>query len=238
MPPNDPAGSNLVEAEIQMSLDRACVYRALAGLFKTPDEATLTEARDRNLPEQAMAVKRLSGDEDLLSAARQLCDLFDDVGSERLRRSHHAAFDESSDIRCAPTEMDQLGGVPQLELTRTFEMADVAGFYKAFGVEVRGEAGRRPAGRGAWRARADLSRRVSRVPARSPPALGPPPRTSTGRVGGRSDPWRRGAPALPVHQLRCGPSRCRRCTSLRRRPDSTREADSASSLVVTGLAGS
>ncbi|MBW2391056.1 MAG: molecular chaperone TorD family protein [Deltaproteobacteria bacterium] len=136
MPPNDPAGSNLVEAEIQMSLDRACVYRALAGLFKTPDEATLTEARDRNLPEQAMAVKRLSGDEDLLSAARQLCDLFDDVGSERLRRSHHAAFDESSDIRCAPTEMDQLGGVPQLELTRTFEMADVAGFYKAFGVEV------------------------------------------------------------------------------------------------------
>ena len=32
--------------------------------------------------------------------------------------------------------MDQLDGPPQLEMTRTFEMADVAGFYKAFGVEV------------------------------------------------------------------------------------------------------
>jgi TorA maturation chaperone TorD len=38
--------------------------------------------------------------------------------------------------------MDQLGGVPQLELTRTFEMADVGGFYKAFGVEL-GDGGER-----------------------------------------------------------------------------------------------
>ena len=33
-------------------------------------------------------------------------------------------------------------GFPQLELTRTFEMADVAGFYRAFGVEV-GDGGER-----------------------------------------------------------------------------------------------
>ncbi|MFQ5873874.1 MAG: molecular chaperone, partial [Dehalococcoidia bacterium] len=48
----------------------------------------------------------------------------------------HEAFDESSGLRCVPNEMAQLDGMPQLELTRTFELADIAGFYRAFGVEV------------------------------------------------------------------------------------------------------
>ena len=131
-----------------LSLDRARVYRALAQLFRVPDAESVGEARDRNLPELCEALDRLAecsrhADDcelaegsDLVREARTLCELFDHAEVEQLRRGHETAFDESSSIRCAPTEMDQLGGPPQLELTRTFEMADVGGFYKAFGVEL------------------------------------------------------------------------------------------------------
>ena len=127
---------------IALSLDRARVYRALAQVFRRPDTKSVQEACERHLPELCQALERLTQDasaaesSDLIGEARTLCDHFEDTDVEQLRRGHHSAFDESSGTRCAPTEMDQLGGAPQLDLTRTFEMADVAGFYKAFGVEV------------------------------------------------------------------------------------------------------
>lgn len=128
--------------DIALSQDRARVYRALAQLFRRPDAQSLQEACERNVPELCEALERLTSAAspaeaaELLGEAQALRDLLLDRGVEQLRRSHHSAFDESSGTRCAPTEMDQLGGVPQLELTRTFEMADVAGFYRAFGVGV------------------------------------------------------------------------------------------------------
>jgi len=119
------------------------VYRALAQLFRAPDAESLEEARDRNLPELCQALERLTGDPDLVGEAEALCNFFSTANEERLRAGHHSAFDESSAVRCAPTEMDQLGDAPQLELTRTFEMADVAGFYEAFGVKLE-SSGVRP----------------------------------------------------------------------------------------------
>jgi len=134
--------SNENVEDILMSLDRARVYRALAGVFRTPDAESIQQARERDLPELCQAMERLTensdSDEesDLVARARVLADLWSDTETVGLRKGHHDAFDESSGNRAAPTEMDQLDGPPQLELTRTFEMADVAGFYKAFGVKV------------------------------------------------------------------------------------------------------
>ncbi len=123
-------------ATLLISLDRARVYRALAGLFRVPDADSLAHACERDLPELCMALQRLAPDSELVAEARTLIELFDGIDSDQLEKAHHDAFDESSGIRSSPTEMDQLDGRPQLEMTRTFEMADVAGFYKAFGVEV------------------------------------------------------------------------------------------------------
>jgi TorA maturation chaperone TorD len=122
--------------QIALSLDRARAYRALAQLFRVPDVESLRDARERTLPELCQALFRLAADAELVDTARDLCDLLAEAEAEKLRLGYLAAFDESSGTRCTPTEMDQLGGPPQLELTRTFEMADVAGFYKAFGVEI------------------------------------------------------------------------------------------------------
>jgi DMSO reductase family type II enzyme chaperone len=124
------------------SLDRARVYRALAGVFRAPDPESIQQVRDRDLPELCDALERLTeeagpaAESDLVAKARSLTHLWSDADIAQLRRGYHDAFDESSGKRSAPTEMDQLDGPPQLELTRNFEMADVAGFYQAFGVKV------------------------------------------------------------------------------------------------------
>jgi TorA maturation chaperone TorD len=134
--------SNEIVEDILMSLDRARVYRGLAGVFRTPDAETIQQARECDLPELCQALERLTEDagpaagSDLVARARVLTDLWSDADTAQLRQGHHDAFDESSGKHSAPTEMDQLDGPPQLELTRNFEMADVAGFYRAFGVEV------------------------------------------------------------------------------------------------------
>jgi DMSO reductase family type II enzyme chaperone len=133
---NEDVGSTLT------SLDRARVYRALAGVFRAPDTESIQQARERDLPELCQALERLTEDsdsadeDDLIERARSLTELWGEADAMQLRHGHHDAFDESSGKRSAPTEMDQLDGPPQLELTRNFEMADVAGFYRAFGVEV------------------------------------------------------------------------------------------------------
>lgn len=139
-----------LDTDLWLSLDRARVYGTLAQLFRMPDEDSIRETRERSLPDLGEALERLTGDSkyarngDFVAAstlaqeANNLRELFEDAGFEQLRKGYDTAFDESSGIRCSPMEMDQLGGPPQLEMTRTFEMADVGGFYKAFGVEVAG----------------------------------------------------------------------------------------------------
>ncbi len=121
---------------ILLSLDRARVYRALAQLFRAPDTDAVEALRESGLPELCQAVGRQAKESELVRAAAALNDLFNDRSVEQLRRGHHDAFDESSGVHCVANEMAQLGGMPQLELTRTFELADVAGFYRAFGVAV------------------------------------------------------------------------------------------------------
>lgn len=127
------------DESIMRILDRARVYRVLAQLFHVPDASSVEALRERLLPELCGALERLAREHDpeTLEAAEALCELFNDSSAEQLRCGHHDAFDESSGMHCVPNEMAQLGGMPQLELTRTFELADVAGFYRAFGVKVR-----------------------------------------------------------------------------------------------------
>ncbi len=129
------AGSAAEDA-VQTSRDRACVYRTLSELFARPDEAALARTREHNLREQVQALDRIAADSGLVSVARELCDLFEDIDLGRLRRGHRAAFDESSENRCSATEMEQHGDTPQAERVDTFGIADVASFYKTFGVEV------------------------------------------------------------------------------------------------------
>ena len=56
---------------------------------------------------------------------RDLCDAYERI------------FEASGGLCCSPNETDHVADSPQEGLRRTYELADVAGFYRAFGVEVQ-----------------------------------------------------------------------------------------------------
>ena len=124
------------------STDRAHVYRALAGVFRTPHPGRLEKLRSRDLPALCEAVGRLGAESDLLEVTDDLARLMDETNVEELEQSYHDTFEPTGGLRCAPHETSHAADSPQEALVRTFQLADIAGFYRAFGVEVTPETER------------------------------------------------------------------------------------------------
>lgn len=116
-------------------VDRALVYLALARLFRRPDPEGLVALRTRELPELLEALGRLGVDDSTLSAARSLETRLEAAEVGELRRAYERTFEASGGLRCSPHETAHTADTPGHALRRTFELADVAGFYRAFGVE-------------------------------------------------------------------------------------------------------
>ena len=55
---------------------------------------------------------------------------------EQLQMSYQKTFEPSGGLRCPPNETAHTVDTPQHALSTNFELADIAGFYRAFGVEV------------------------------------------------------------------------------------------------------
>ncbi len=124
------------------SADRARVYRTLAGLFRAPDDGLVERLQRVDLPQLRKALYRLGGEDDLLEAAECVARLLDEAQLQELTRSYNDTFDASGGLRCSPHETSHAPDTPQEALVRTFQLADIAGFYRAFGVEVMPETER------------------------------------------------------------------------------------------------
>ena len=117
------------------SIARAQVYRLLARVFQPPRPATLDALRLEDLPFLRSALVHLGAGPELLEredALRVLHGADGDALAEQFERS----FEPSGGQARPPNETAHAPETPQEGLTRTFELADIAGFYKAFGVEV------------------------------------------------------------------------------------------------------
>ncbi len=125
-----------MDVSSQSSLDRARVYRGLAHIFQVPDDGLLEDLRLHELPELRAALRRLGVDPKLQEAAQELVASLSAGRSESLERSYHETFDASGGLLCPPNEASHVADSPSRELTRTYDLADVAGFYRAFGVEM------------------------------------------------------------------------------------------------------
>ena len=125
-----------MDVATQSSLDRARIYRGLAHIFQVPDDGLLEDLRLHELPELRAALRRLGVDPKLQEAAQELVASLGAGRSESLERSYHETFDASGGLLCPPNEASHVADSPSRELTRTYDLADVAGFYRAFGVEV------------------------------------------------------------------------------------------------------
>ncbi len=118
------------------SADRAHVYRVLARLFRPPDASSIEGLRLRDVPELRRALGRLGASSAVVHAADAVGACLAEAHVDRLERAYHDTFDPSGGLRCSPHETSHTSDTGQQALTRTFELADVAGFYRAFGVEV------------------------------------------------------------------------------------------------------
>ncbi|MEE8558058.1 MAG: molecular chaperone TorD family protein [Myxococcota bacterium] len=116
--------------------DRARVYRALARMFQVPERSRVDSVRNEDLPAVKGALGRLGAEGDLLEKVDRLVALFSDADLEQLRRDYESTFEPSGGLRCSPNETSHAPNSPQEAMVRTFEMADIAGFYRAFGVEI------------------------------------------------------------------------------------------------------
>jgi len=126
----------IADSGLRASLDRARAYRVLARLFAPPEARSLDALRQNELPALIGALERLGSDAALMSAAEDLARLLADADPRSLQRSFEATFEASGGLRCSANEAAHTADTPGHSLTRTFEIADVAGFYRAFGVEV------------------------------------------------------------------------------------------------------
>lgn len=124
-------------------VDRALAYRALALVFRPPDAERLHALCTRELPELEGSLARLGAAEATRMAAARLRARLEAAEADGLRVAYERSFEPSGGLRCPPWETSHTVETPQHAMRSTFELADVAGFYRAFGVELE-PGGERP----------------------------------------------------------------------------------------------
>lgn len=125
-----------MELDRSPNVERARVYGALAALFRFPSEGLVDDLQERKLPELRDALGGVKADGSLLDAATQLGKRIAEVDVRELERSYERTFEASGGLRCSPHETVHAVEKPVESMLRTFQLADIAGFYRAFGVEV------------------------------------------------------------------------------------------------------
>lgn len=124
------------------STARALVYRLLARVFLPPQSGSFEALMRDDLAALPDALEALSANEELRSRAHELAHELEAVHPEQLALVYEHTFEPSGGASKPPNETAHAPEIPQEGLTRTYELADIAGFYKAFGVEVAPETER------------------------------------------------------------------------------------------------
>lgn len=116
--------------------DRARVYRCLARTFRYPDCSLYDQIRGEDLPELLGAIERLGADAELIKLCQAFTACMLEVEFPKLAQAYLSTFEPSNGAERPPCETAHAPETPQEGLVRNYELADIAGFYHAFGVEV------------------------------------------------------------------------------------------------------
>ncbi len=120
----------------ERQLDRARVYRLMARLFQAPEVEDVARLRTEDLPAFVDCLAELGATDDLLARAQALRDAIEGIPAETLCDQWNDNFEPSGSVGISPTETAHNLATGQEAWLKTYRIADVAGFYKAFGVEV------------------------------------------------------------------------------------------------------
>ena len=92
--------------------------------------------RSRELPELRAALARPEAEAEPRAAAESTAEAVGNRDARALAHHYDQLFDASAGLRCPALETSVIADTPSEQMTRTYTLADVAGFYRAFGVEV------------------------------------------------------------------------------------------------------
>ncbi len=121
---------------------RAQVYAYLSQMFARPSSESLAGLRD-GIPSIISALNYLDAMHEVRHACGVVTTLLREVDPKTINHEWYSCFDPSGGLLVPPTETHYTADSPAHGMTRGYEMADVAAFYKAFGVEVT-EGSERP----------------------------------------------------------------------------------------------
>jgi TorA maturation chaperone TorD len=130
---DDAADVPTVEASPEEAVDRARLYSLVSLALDRPDEQLPAMlAADEFAPELRDAAAGLD-DEDLTQAADTVADLAADAEAADIERAWASLFGVEEGVSVSPYELTYLPGPL---MTTTDELADIAGFYKAFDLTI------------------------------------------------------------------------------------------------------
>ena len=140
----NPAQGQTLQEGINVALARSFVYRFLAKAFEDPTEQgwrNLVEGECRASLAPAVEVLKLDAPA-LASAAQCFVERLADGGFESFHSAYLAAFGHAARGRCPLNEIEY-GDIKADPLFQPHRLADLAAFYRAFGLEVTADAGER-----------------------------------------------------------------------------------------------
>jgi TorA maturation chaperone TorD len=124
---------NTTVAADEVTLSRAILYRLLSLACDYPTPATCTSLR--GVAETAAVAASVIGP-GVASEVHRLCGVLQEADDEALERAHTAVFTMTTSPTCPAYETAYTA---KHLFQASEQMADVAGFYRAFGVEAHGE---------------------------------------------------------------------------------------------------
>ncbi len=127
---------------IETHIERSRVYRALAQVFAMPSAARFQALQSRDMHELQEALSRLGVGSEMESRAAALEERLQQIVFPDFEVLYYMTLDVSGKNHCPPTETTYTSDSPGHGLTRNVELADIAGFYRAFGVDLSEQAER------------------------------------------------------------------------------------------------
>ena len=97
----------------------------------------MNELQCYDLPGLAAVLQRLGASAELLALAKHLDECLLNADTTSLNAEYDKAFEVSNGAERPPKETAHAPDTPQEGLTKTYQLADIAGSYHDFGVEVK-----------------------------------------------------------------------------------------------------
>jgi TorA maturation chaperone TorD len=127
--------SNEADA-LALPLLRSHVYRLFADGFRKPSSSQLSRLQGSYLAQWQHLISLLAEESFFEALLASLRGVLAQAEGEELLASYARLFEAHGGLLVSPYETDHRKDTPQHALAQTYELADIAGFYKAFGLII------------------------------------------------------------------------------------------------------